>query len=543
MKALKKVCIILLVVCMSLACFSGCDLLSFLPFGSSESSSSSKSEYLTAQEFKSQVAYYGDNENETTKSSMRIGFSIKMKAKTSIIFLGDESVYKFKVCEMADVASKTDYVYDSGWLESGMYITKQECYPVIMLARKDGATISNEELLSIHSFFDVNGVKLAPAEYGKEGALTGTEYEAQVVHYGSVPNPVLNTRARISFSIKMQKGATVEFVGDKSIYKWAVCELYNTSHISGYLDSNWNIAWTNPNVNYTMHADGAYLVLTLARKDEKALTDSEFANMRSMFEVTGEKWTKHRELEPSQGTVKAVNHRGYCLKAPENTLAAYRESALHGFKIVECDVLFTSDQKPVLLHDDTIDRTSDGSGKISDMTLEQVREYDFGSWRDLEYAGEKIPTFEEFMSLCVELNLHPYIEVKGNISVAQAQKLVDIVKSYNKIDDVSWISFGYNSLKNIVSINDKARVGFLPTGSGVTQNAITQAKSLMTGKNEVFLDCNYLLVNDAGVELCRQQGMPLEIYTLNNPADISKISSYITGVTSDWLVIGDYFNK
>ena len=67
--------------------------------------------------------------------------------------------------------------------------------------------------------------------------------------------------------------------------------------------------------------------------------------------------------------------------------------------MVSCDVSFTSDGVAVLLHDDQIDRTSDGTGNISEMTLAQVKEFDFGSWKSAAYADEEIPTFEEFIKV------------------------------------------------------------------------------------------------------------------------------------------------
>ena len=78
--------------------------------------------------------------------------------------------------------------------------------------------------------------------------------------------------------------------------------------------------------------------------------------------------------------VRAVNHRGFNKVAPENTISAYRLSKENGFLFVECDVSFTSDNVPVLLHDDTINRTSNGKGKVSNWTFEALRQLDFGSW-------------------------------------------------------------------------------------------------------------------------------------------------------------------
>lgn len=102
-------------------------------------------------------------------------------------------------------------------------------------------------------------------------------------------------------------------------------------------------------------------------------------------------------------------------------------SKQNNFFAVECDVCFTNDGVPVLLHYETVDRTSDGHGKICDLTFEEVRSFDFGSWKSEKYAGEKIPSFEEFLRLCVELKLYPYIELKGNISSSQIDRLAEMV--------------------------------------------------------------------------------------------------------------------
>ena len=93
--------------------------------------------------------------------------------------------------------------------------------------------------------------------------------------------------------------------------------------------------------------------------------------------------------------VKAINHRGYSYESPENTIPAYIMSKDKGFTYVEGDVAFTKDNVAVLLHDNTIDRTSNGSGKITDFYYQELLQYDFGSWFSSEYEGVKIPTFKE----------------------------------------------------------------------------------------------------------------------------------------------------
>ena len=159
--------------------------------------------------------------------------------------------------------------------------------------------------------------------------------------------------------------------------------------------------------------------------------------------------------------VRAVNHRGFNKEAPENTISAYRLSKQKGFLFVECDVSFTADNMPVLLHDDTVNRTSNGKGKISEMTFEEVRRLDFGSWFSDKYIGEKIPTFEEFISFCRNAGLYPYIELKKGLTAERAEMLMGLVKRYGMFGKVTWISFFAESLAYIRALDNKARLGFL----------------------------------------------------------------------------------
>ena len=76
--------------------------------------------------------------------------------------------------------------------------------------------------------------------------------------------------------------------------------------------------------------------------------------------------------------IKTISHRGFSAEAPENTLPAFYLAKLKGFNYVECDISYTSDGRIVVIHDRTIDRTSNGSGSVNEMTLSELRQYDFG---------------------------------------------------------------------------------------------------------------------------------------------------------------------
>ena len=232
--------------------------------------------------------------------------------------------------------------------------------------------------------------------------------------------------------------------------------------------------------------------------------------------------------------VESINHRGYCTAAPENTLSAYKLSAQNGFTYVECDVSFTSDNVAVLLHDTTIDRTSNGVGNIEEMTFAEARSYDYGTWFSTDYAGEQIPTFEEFIILCKRLGLHPYIEIKETSALTEekVKSLVDIVKRNGMRGNVSYISFGTFPLTVVKNYDPSARLGYVV--GDITSAVIEQAEGLRTDTNEVFIDAAYGVLTDEYVNLCIDADLPLELWTVNNATWITdSMPQYVSGVSSD----------
>lgn len=241
----------------------------------------------------------------------------------------------------------------------------------------------------------------------------------------------------------------------------------------------------------------------------------------------------------NNSNINSVAHRGYSTEAPENTLAAYRLAKQKGFTYVECDVSFTSDGYAVLLHDSTIDRTSNGTGNVSDLTLAQLLTYDFGSWKSEAYAGEKIPRFEEFIALCKHLGLHPYIEIKTGTE-DQIKGLASVVKRYGMKGKVTWISFSAACLGYVKTVDPKARLGFT-VDSLSTSTINTVIRSLRTGYNEVFIDCAQSNANENAVTLCMNADIPLEVWTVNSEGSMFALNPYISGVTSDNLIASKLF--
>lgn len=109
---------------------------------------------------------------------------------------------------------------------------------------------------------------------------------------------------------------------------------------------------------------------------------------------------------------RVIAHRGGGHFAPENTLAAMRLGAQRGFTMVEYDVKLSSDDLAILLHDDKVDRTSNGSGDAGAMTYRELATLDFGAWHSARYAGEPIPTLYAIAAFTQHNNILSNIEIK-----------------------------------------------------------------------------------------------------------------------------------
>ena len=141
-------------------------------------------------------------------------------------------------------------------------------------------------------------------------------------------------------------------------------------------------------------------------------------------------------------------HRGASGEAPENTLAAFKLGLAQGCDAFELDVHLSKDGQIVVIHDGTIDRTTDGLGAVNEMTVEELKAFDAGSWFDEKYRGERIPLLEEVFDITpghIIIN----IEIKGSYNGQLEPALIDLLKKRDRLDTVVISSFDWKSLRYI----------------------------------------------------------------------------------------------
>ena len=160
--------------------------------------------------------------------------------------------------------------------------------------------------------------------------------------------------------------------------------------------------------------------------------------------------------------MKVIAHRGASGYAPENTLAAFKKALEKNCTGIEFDVQMTKDGEIIVCHDYTVDRTTNGSGHIKNLTLTEIKGLDAGSWFDKKFSEEKIPTLEEVFEI-VPSGILMNIEIKNLAKERREieQKVVDLVIEHNRIDDVIISSFDHLSLKTVREINRDIRIGIL----------------------------------------------------------------------------------
>lgn len=152
-------------------------------------------------------------------------------------------------------------------------------------------------------------------------------------------------------------------------------------------------------------------------------------------------------LQPDRPLV--IAHRGHCIEVPENTMEAYRRAIDLGTGMIECDVNRTKDDQLVMIHDWTLDRTTSGSGPVRDLTFEEVRALDAGSWFDRQFTGLRVPTTAETIELGREAGIRMCFEVKGETPdeyAGTAVRLAELLAERKALDWAFMSSYDHEAM-------------------------------------------------------------------------------------------------
>ncbi len=223
-------------------------------------------------------------------------------------------------------------------------------------------------------------------------------------------------------------------------------------------------------------------------------------------------------------------HRGASAYAPENTRAAFRMALEMQTGGIETDVHLSKDGRVVVCHDEQINRVSNGSGFIKDMTLKELKSLDFGSWFGREYEGERILTLEELLEMLQGWNGILNIELKqGPILYDGLEaETIDILREFNQLDTTIISSFNHYSLMNVKKLEPRLKIGLL-YAAGLVE-PWKYAKYIGA---EAIHPLFYSVVPSV-IQGCKDNGIHVNAWTVDQPEHIQALAiSEVDGIITN----------
>ncbi|MBN1481164.1 T9SS type A sorting domain-containing protein [candidate division KSB1 bacterium] len=216
------------------------------------------------------------------------------------------------------------------------------------------------------------------------------------------------------------------------------------------------------------------------------------------------------------GSTKIFAHRGASSVAPENTLAAFLKAVEFESDYFELDVQVSADDSLMIMHDETIDRTTDGTGTVNTMSYEQLRNFDAGSWFAPEFAGEKIPTLAEALDLALD---SPYrvgvvIEIKANTPTIVEKVVAEVTKRQMQ-ERVIISSFTFEHLSRVKSVDSSIPVQLFGT---ITESNIDQVAGI--GGEWVGTDGT---ITQIFLDYAHAKNVLVNKWTVNSAAEMSSL--------------------
>jgi glycerophosphoryl diester phosphodiesterase len=231
---------------------------------------------------------------------------------------------------------------------------------------------------------------------------------------------------------------------------------------------------------------------------------------------------------------RVIAHRGGGSLAPENTLAALRTGARRGFAGVEFDVMLSRDSVPVLIHDETLERTTNGSGRVAASSWQELAALDAGSWFGAPFAGEPLPRYADAVRLCVALGLWANVEIKPDARFERETGRVVAAMS-----SALWRAAPVAPLLSSFSVDAleeaAATAPDLPRGLLAGEIPADWRDRLMQ-LGCFSLHCDYRHLTRAQAQAVKEAGFALLCYTVNDPATAHELWAWgVDAIITDRL--------
>jgi len=220
--------------------------------------------------------------------------------------------------------------------------------------------------------------------------------------------------------------------------------------------------------------------------------------------------TKHNIFSGDNG-IKYIGHRGIGGLAPENTLPSFELAGKLKFWGTECDVRTTSDGNWIILHDDSVDRMTNGTGKIKNLSLSKVNSLTINSGKNIgDYKGVKILKLQDYLLICKKWGIVPVIDMKPSDNLRHYDKFIQILKKNGDVKKIVVISSSTESLKELRRRDKYLTLGLLC--SDINASNINFVKSL----GNAFINSSCRNITSSQVTLCHENNIKVGAWTVDD---------------------------
>lgn len=236
-----------------------------------------------------------------------------------------------------------------------------------------------------------------------------------------------------------------------------------------------------------------------------------------------------------------INHRGFNIVAPEQSKSAYLLSKQNGYYNWECDINWTKDNVPMMIHDLAINRTArDLEGNelpdtvnITDLNYADLANYDFGIVKGERYKGEPLLKFEELLRLARFNDTNLHVEFKYDFTQDQVNILHNLTVKYNMLDRITWLSFDGDRLKPMMELEPNGVFAIL---GGVVNDAFFEKLASYKTATNTIIASQSKAASVEDIQKIADKGYPIYIWTVNTAADIKKFRDI--GMVAGFLTDG-----
>jgi glycerophosphoryl diester phosphodiesterase len=211
---------------------------------------------------------------------------------------------------------------------------------------------------------------------------------------------------------------------------------------------------------------------------------------------------------------KVIGHRGACSYAPENTIVSMQKAYELGLQWVEFDVMLTRCHQPIIIHDTTLSRTTNGMGEVADTDYATIAKLDAGSWFSSQYKGVKVPTFKEMLAHLDNLSLGINVEIKpySGFEELTAKIVTQQLKTHWPVNNLAPLvsSFSSTVIETVRSLDTEIALGY------AIESWDSDWEQIIDQYHCISLHVDHTILNPKRVETIKQSGRLVLCYTVND---------------------------